>query len=61
VAATWLQVRVDLLPEGLGGALAEPPGRVFLVGPSHTLAHLAEAIDAALTTTHPPGCWTRPR
>jgi hypothetical protein len=46
VAATWLLVRVDLL-EGLGGVLTEPPGRVFLVGPSHTFAHLAEAIDAA--------------
>jgi hypothetical protein len=46
VARTWLQVRVDLLG-GLGGRLRPSPGRIFIVGPSHTFSGLAEAINAA--------------
>jgi pRiA4b ORF-3-like protein len=37
---------VDLL--GGGGITCDPPpGRIFIVGPSHTFAHFADAIDAA--------------
>jgi hypothetical protein len=46
MARTWLQIRVELL----GGGAVEcdpPPGRVFLVGPSHTFLHLADAINTA--------------
>jgi Plasmid pRiA4b ORF-3-like protein len=46
VARTWLRVRVDLLG-GLGGRLGRSPGRVFIVGPAHTFAALADAINAA--------------
>jgi hypothetical protein len=46
VARTWLQVRVDLLG-GLGARLRPAPGRIFIVGPSHTFAGLADAINAA--------------
>jgi hypothetical protein len=46
MARTWLRIRVDLL--GGGGIDCDPsPGRVFLVGPSHTFEQFAEAIDAA--------------
>ncbi len=46
VARTWLQIKVDLL--GGRGVVCEPsPGRVFMVGPSHTFEQFAEAIDAA--------------
>lgn len=46
VARTWLQIRVDL--EGGGGIECEPPpGRIFIVGPGHSFAQLAEAIDAS--------------
>jgi hypothetical protein len=46
VARTWLQIRVDLL--GGGGITCEPtPGRIFIVGPSHSFEVLAEAIDVA--------------
>jgi len=45
VARTWLAVRVDLL--GGGGVDCDPsPGRIFIVGPSHTFEALAEAINA---------------
>ena len=44
MARTWLQVRVELV-SGLGGRLERPPGRVFLVGPSHTFGALADAIN----------------
>lgn len=43
----WLQIEVEML----GGRDIDcdpPPGRVFIVGPSHTFAQLADAIDAAL-------------
>jgi hypothetical protein len=46
MARTWLQIRVELE----GGRDIErdpPPGRIFIVGPGHTFAHLAEAIDVA--------------
>jgi len=46
VARTWLQIRVDLLG-GRGVACDPSPGRIFLVGPSHSFEQLAEAIDAA--------------
>jgi len=46
VARTWLQIRVDLLG-GVGGELSPSPGRIFIVGPSHTFLALAEAINAA--------------
>jgi hypothetical protein len=46
MAKTWLQVRVEL--EGGRDIDCDPrPGRVFLVGPRHTFADLAEAIDVA--------------
>ena len=46
MARTWLQLRVDLLG-GLGGRLRPSPGRIFIVGPSHTFAGLAGAINQA--------------
>jgi Plasmid pRiA4b ORF-3-like protein len=46
MARTWLQIRVEL--EGGRDIECDPrPGRVFIVGPSHTFADLATAIDAA--------------
>ena len=46
MARTWLRIRVELL--GLGGIVCDPPpGRIFIVGPSHTFEQFAEAIDAA--------------
>lgn len=46
MARTWLAIEVELL--GGGGIDCDPPpGRVMIVGPSHTFAQLAEAIDAA--------------
>ena len=46
MARTWLQIRVEL--EGGRDIDCDPrPGRVFIVGPSHTFADLATAIDAA--------------
>ena len=41
-----LTIKVSLLGGG-GIACDPPPGRIMLVGPRHTFAHLAEAIDAA--------------
>jgi hypothetical protein len=46
VARTWLEVRVDLLG-GLGERLEPSPGRIFIVGPSHTFLGLADAINGA--------------
>lgn len=46
MARTWLQLRVDLL-SGLGGRLDPTPGRVFIVGPSHSFLALADAVNAA--------------
>jgi hypothetical protein len=46
VARTWLQVRVELLG-GRGIDCDPPPGRIFIVGPSHSFEQFAEAIDAA--------------
>lgn len=46
MARTWLAIEVELL--GGGGADCDPPpGRVMLVGPSHSFAQLADAINAA--------------
>jgi hypothetical protein len=46
MARTWLSVRVELLG-GRGEELWPWPGRVFAVGPSHTFADLADAINDA--------------
>jgi hypothetical protein len=46
VARTWLQIRVELLG-GRGVDLKPPPGRVLIVGPSHTFEQLADAINQA--------------
>ncbi len=46
MARTWLRIRVDL--RGGGGIPCDPPpGRIFIVGPSHSFADVAEAIDSA--------------
>ncbi len=42
----WLAIRVELL-RGRGTELDPPPGRVILVGPKHTFAQLADAINLA--------------
>ena len=42
----WYSIRVDLLG-GRGEQLWPYPGRVFAVGPAHTFADLARAIDNA--------------
>lgn len=52
MAKTWLSVRVELL-SGRGEDLWPRPGRVFLVGPRHTFADFAAAIDGAF------GRWDR--
>lgn len=46
MARTWLSVTVELLGGG-GQDLWPWPGRIFAVGPSHTFAQLAEAINDA--------------
>ncbi len=46
MARTWLRIRVDLLG-GLEADLNPTPGRVLIVGPSHSFGELAEAIDMA--------------
>ena len=46
MAKDWMTIRISLLGGG-GIACDPPPGRVMLVGPRHTFADLAEAIDAA--------------
>lgn len=46
MARTWLQIRIELIGGG-GIELPATPGRVLLVGPRHTFAQLAEAIDIA--------------
>jgi hypothetical protein len=46
MARTWLRIRVDLLGGG-GVELDPPPGRSFMVGPSHSFEQFAGAIDAA--------------
>lgn len=46
MARTWLQIRVELV--GGRDIVCDPrPGRVMMVGPGHTFAALAEAIDTA--------------
>ena len=45
--ADWLAIRVELLHGGYSGQLWPPPGRELAVGPKHTFAHLAAAIDQA--------------
>jgi Plasmid pRiA4b ORF-3-like protein len=46
MARTWVQIRVDLLG-GRGTDCDPSPGRIFVVGPSHTFEQLADAIDQA--------------
>lgn len=46
MARTWLQIRVDLV-SGHGIDFTPSPGRVFIVGPSHTFEQFANAINAA--------------
>ena len=46
MARTWLQIRVEL-KGGRDIVCDPPPGRVLMIGPSHSFADLAEAIDAA--------------
>jgi hypothetical protein len=41
-----LQIQVDLLGTA-GGDLQRPPGRVLILGPGHTFAQLADAINQA--------------
>jgi hypothetical protein len=42
----WLQIQVEL--EGGAGIACDPrPGRILVVGPSHTFLQLAETIDDA--------------
>jgi hypothetical protein len=45
VSGTWLQVRVDLV--GAGRRANEDPGRIVIVGPRHTFAQLADAINVS--------------
>ena len=42
--AEWMTVRVALV-SGRGAGFDPPPGRVFLVGPSHTFGEFADAIN----------------
>jgi len=46
MARRWFSIRVELLG-GRGEQLWPYPGRVFAVGPAHTFADLAKAIDNA--------------
>jgi hypothetical protein len=46
VARTWLEIKVDLLG-GRGETCDPSPGRIFIVGPSHSFEQFADAIDAA--------------
>lgn len=46
VARTWLAIEVELL-HGVHAECEPPPGRVMIVGPSHTFGQLARAINVA--------------
>jgi hypothetical protein len=46
MAADWLAIRIELTG-GRGIELDPPPGGVLLVGPRHTFADLAEALNAS--------------
>lgn len=52
MAETWLQLRVDLI-EGRGEEIDPTPGRIILVGPSHSFADLAATIDIAFARWDP--------
>jgi Plasmid pRiA4b ORF-3-like protein len=52
VARTWLRIKVDLLG-GRGIACDPSPGRIFLVGPSHSFEQFAEAINVAFARWDP--------
>ncbi len=45
MARTWLEVEVVLV--GVAGDEQRDPGRVFVVGPSHSFGQLADAINTA--------------
>src|SRR5699024_1311410 len=47
MAKTWLSITVELLG-GRGQRLWPRPGRTFALGPAHTFADLAEAINLAV-------------
>ncbi|GCD99089.1 hypothetical protein EHYA_06801 [Embleya hyalina] len=47
VSGVWWSVRVELIGGGPGGVLWPRPGRVFAIGPAHTLHEFTEAIDDA--------------
>lgn len=46
MARTWLSIAVELLG-GRDEIMWPRPGRIFAVGPSHTFAHLGDAINVA--------------
>ncbi|WP_152347044.1 UPF0158 family protein [Brevibacterium sp. CFH 10365] len=46
MAKTWLSIDVELL-SGKGTAVWPRPGRTFAVGPAHTFADFADAINSA--------------
>lgn len=46
MARTWLQIRVEL-KSGRDIVCKPRPGRIFLVGPSHSFEQLADAINLA--------------
>ncbi|MFA5786258.1 MAG: hypothetical protein WDA71_04605 [Actinomycetota bacterium] len=46
MARNWMAIRVNLMM-GRDIICDPPPGRTMIVGPSHTFADLAKAIDAA--------------
>lgn len=53
MATSWLSLRVELLAGGRLGELWPRPGRLFVVGPQHTFAQLAEAINVAFARWDP--------
>jgi pRiA4b ORF-3-like protein len=52
MAHTWLQIQVELAG-GRGMECDPAPGRVFIVGPSHSFSQLAEAINLAFARWDP--------
>jgi hypothetical protein len=46
MARTWLQIQVELV-SGRDIVCEPPPGRILIVGPRHSFADLAVAIDGA--------------
>jgi hypothetical protein len=52
MATDWLEIRVDLI-EGRAAECDPAPGRIIIVGPSHTFADLAASIDIAFARWDP--------